>query len=61
MLDRINASGVVLDPIYGWARCNRLLGGVPQPTLLGRRRTNDNRPAAGARKRYAIASDSLVD
>src|SRR5881396_193891 len=37
-----------------------MLGGTP-PTLLGRCRTNDHRPAASARERHAIASDGLVD
>src|SRR5438034_24525 len=37
------------------------LAGVTPPTLLGRCRTNDYRPAAGARERHAIASDGLVD
>src|SRR5580692_12156480 len=36
------------------------LGGAP-PTLLGRCRTNDHRPAAGARERHAIASEGFVD
>src|SRR5262245_40085006 len=30
-------------------------------TLLGRCRTNDHRPAVGARERHAIASDGLVN
>src|ERR1051325_5021682 len=38
-----------------------LLGGATPPTLLGRDRTNDHRPAAGVCKRHAIASDGLVD
>src|SRR5262249_2228248 len=37
------------------------LGGATPPTLLGRWRTNDHRPATGARERHAIASDGLVD
>src|SRR5437764_11880301 len=41
--------------------CSALLGGATPPTLLGRYRTNDHRPATGARKRHAIASDGLVD
>src|SRR5438093_5816470 len=41
--------------------CNRMLGGATPPTLLGRCRTNDHRPATGARERHAIASDGLVD
>src|SRR5437660_5664605 len=45
----------------GLVRCNRMLGGTPPPTLLGRCRTNDHRPATGARERHAIASDGLVD
>src|SRR5579859_3268913 len=36
------------------------LGGAP-PTLFGRCRTNDHRPAAGARERHAIASEGFVD
>src|SRR5436190_18160913 len=40
---------------------DRMLGGATLPTLLGRCRTNDHRPAAGARERHAIASDGLVD
>src|SRR5260370_33346752 len=36
-----------------------MLGGATPPTL--RCRTNDHRPAAGERKRHAIASDGLVD
>src|SRR5215469_13929212 len=38
-----------------------MLGGATPPTLLGRCRTNDHRPAAGARERHGIASDGLVD
>src|ERR1700724_31298 len=45
----------------GLVRCNRMLGGATPPTLLGRCRTNDHPPAAGARERYGIASDGLVD
>src|SRR5438876_9759316 len=37
---------------------SRPLGGA---TPLGRCRTNDTRPATGARERHAIASDGLVD
>src|SRR6476619_3664127 len=37
------------------------LGGATPPTRLGHFRTNDHRPAAGARKRDAIVSDRLVD
>src|SRR5213592_2914605 len=42
-------------------RCKRMLGGATPPTLLGRCRTNDHRPATGERERHAIASDGLVD
>ena len=35
----------------GLVRCNRMLGGATPPTLLGRCRTNDHRPAAGERER----------
>jgi dihydrofolate reductase len=38
-----------------------MLGGARPPTLLGRCRTNDHRPATGARERHAIESDGLVD
>src|ERR1700676_4581294 len=38
-----------------------MLGGATRPTLLGRCRTNDHRPAAGELERHAIASDGLVD
>src|SRR5580693_197874 len=41
--------------------CNRMLGGATPPTLFGRCRTNDHRPAAGLRERHAIASEGLVD
>src|SRR6266436_3557355 len=37
------------------------LGGATPTTLLGRRRTNDHRPAAGGRERHGIASNGLVD
>src|SRR5262249_34574077 len=36
-------------------------GGATLPTLLGRCRTNDHRPAAGGLERHGIASDGLVD
>src|SRR5262245_28931464 len=42
-----------------YLRLTCVLGGAP--TLLGRCRTNDHRPAAGALERHAIASDGLVD
>src|SRR5207253_10542220 len=45
----------------GLVRCNRILGGATPPTLLGRCRTNDHRPATGARERHAIVSDRLLD
>src|SRR5206468_12052934 len=45
----------------GLVRCSRMLVGATPPTLLGRWRTNDHRPAAGAGERHAIASDGLVD
>src|SRR5262245_13636210 len=45
----------------GLVRCNRMLGGATPPTLLGRCRTNDHRPATGTRERHAISSDGLVD
>src|SRR5262245_23549092 len=45
----------------GLVRRNRMSGGATPPTLLGRCRTNDHRPATGARERHAIASDGLVD
>src|SRR5262249_2546007 len=44
---------------WDWiAAAEGALGGA---TLLGRCRTNDHRPATGARERHAIASDGLVD
>jgi hypothetical protein len=43
----------------GLVRCNRMLVGATP--LLGRGRTNDHRPAAGAREGHGIASDGLVD
>jgi hypothetical protein len=45
----------------GLVRFNRMLGGARPPTLLSRCRTNDHRPAAGARERHGIARDGLVD
>src|SRR5271157_1934416 len=45
----------------GIVRCNRMLGWATPPTLLGRCRTNDHRPATGGRERHDIASDGLVD
>lgn len=37
-----------------------MFSGAP-PTLLGRCLTNDHRHAAGARERYGIVGDGLVD
>src|SRR5262245_5535771 len=37
------------------------MSGGALPPLLGRRRTNDHRPATGARERHGIASEGLVD
>ena len=56
-----SASGAFAHGARSLVRCNRMLAGATPPTLLGRCRTNDHRPAAGARERHAIASDGLVD
>src|SRR5258706_412704 len=37
------------------------LGGATPPTLLGRRRTNNHRSAAGGRERHGVAGRGLVD
>src|SRR5207302_2660946 len=44
-----------------WDRISAAVGALGGATLLGRCRTNDHRPAAGARERHAIASDGLID
>src|SRR5262245_28609271 len=51
----------VRQPRAALSGCNRMLGGASPPTLLGRCRTNDYRPAAGGRERHATACDRLVD
>src|SRR5437660_1120588 len=44
-----------------WDRISAAVGALGGATLLGRCRTNDHRPATGARERHAIVSDGLFD
>src|SRR5205814_764444 len=44
-----------------WDWISAAVGALGRATLLGRCRTNDHRPATGARERHAIASDGLLD
>jgi len=45
----------------GWKRKLGGIWGLATRALLGRCRTNDYRPAAGERKRHAIACDGFLD
>src|SRR3954454_16372169 len=67
-----NALSSVEQNSQQWGRSPCLKVGTPSPfilsggatpplTLLGRYRTNDHWPAAGARERDAVASDGLFD